>query len=121
MKKEEIGHFEEILSKKRKEILEELQDTEKKIRVSQQDSTSELSLCPIHSADIATDAETIEEEAFFVGNRSHLLEEIEYALKKISRGRYGICEDCGKEIEKKRLLHLPYARYCIKCMEEREK
>lgn len=43
------------------------------------------------------------------------LAEIEYALKKIRRGTYGICEACGKRISLKRLRAFPTARYCLKC------
>ena len=42
-------------------------------------------------------------------------EEIDDALNKIKRGRYGICESCGETIPKARLEALPYARLCIAC------
>ncbi len=46
---------------------------------------------------------------------------IEKALKKIEEGRYGICENCGKEISHKRLEAIPWAEYCIDCQELKEK
>lgn len=37
------------------------------------------------------------------------------ALEKISEGTYGICDDCGGEIDVKRLDKMPSSRYCIEC------
>lgn len=49
------------------------------------------------------------------------LENIESALKKIEQGRFGMCENCGDRIIKKRLKAVPYARFCIKCKAKMEK
>ena len=49
------------------------------------------------------------------------LNKIDEALRKIDEGTYGICEDCGTEIEEERLKILPFAIYCVDCMEQREK
>jgi len=43
------------------------------------------------------------------------LRNINLALKKIKKGRYGICEKCKKEIEIERLKVYPEARTCLKC------
>jgi RNA polymerase-binding transcription factor DksA len=43
------------------------------------------------------------------------VEDIDDALRKISRGRYGICEGCGELISKPRLEAMPFARLCIAC------
>jgi DnaK suppressor protein len=43
------------------------------------------------------------------------LQNIRLALKKIKKGKYGICEKCGKEIELKRLKTSPEAKLCLKC------
>lgn len=43
------------------------------------------------------------------------VEEIDDALRKIERGTYGICENCGELIPSARLEALPYARLCIAC------
>ena len=45
------------------------------------------------------------------------LKNINLALEKIEKGKYGICEKCGKEISKTRLLVVPEARFCRKCQE----
>ena len=43
------------------------------------------------------------------------LRNINLALEKIKKGKYGKCEECGKEIDDKRLKVLPAARLCMKC------
>lgn len=52
-------------------------------------------------------------------HRENLLK-IDEALRKLSEGTYGMCEDCGEEISKKRLQILPFAIYCTDCQERRE-
>ena len=43
------------------------------------------------------------------------LKNIDLALEKIKKGKYGKCEKCGKEIDEKRLKIYPEARFCLKC------
>ena len=43
------------------------------------------------------------------------LADTESALAKISAGKYGSCESCGKPIEPARLQVLPQARTCMNC------
>jgi DnaK suppressor protein len=43
------------------------------------------------------------------------LEEIERALARLADGRYGICENCGREIPRTRLFAQPTAIRCTAC------
>ena len=43
------------------------------------------------------------------------LKNIDLALEKIKKGKYGICEKCGKEIPEERLKVSPEARFCLRC------
>ena len=43
------------------------------------------------------------------------LKNIDLALEKIEKDKYGNCEKCGKEIDEKRLKISPEARFCLKC------
>jgi DnaK suppressor protein len=51
----------------------------------------------------------------------HKLEGVEGALRSIEKGKYGICERCGKEINPERLEVRPDATLCINCQAEVEK
>lgn len=47
------------------------------------------------------------------------LRDVNSALEKIGApsgsGEYGVCENCGKKIDEKRLMACPEARTCLKC------
>lgn len=47
------------------------------------------------------------------------LERVNKALSKIEKGIYGICEECGKAIDPKRLEVFAEARYCMECHKKR--
>ena len=46
--------------------------------------------------------------------------EIDEALSRIKIGTYGACENCGKPVEKARIVALPYSRMCISCQSKLE-
>lgn len=50
-----------------------------------------------------------------INQLSSTLDQINKALEKIEKGVYGVCEVCGKQINRERLEILPYARFCIEC------
>jgi len=46
------------------------------------------------------------------------LKDINLALDKIKKDKYGICEKCGKKISQSRLTAYPEARTCAKCQKK---
>jgi len=42
-------------------------------------------------------------------------------MRKINQGTFGLCDECGGEIEHARLLARPTATLCIGCKEEEER
>lgn len=46
---------------------------------------------------------------------------IEQALEALTRGDYGLCEDCDETINEKRLTLMPFTRWCVRCQAKREK
>ncbi len=49
------------------------------------------------------------------------LEELDESLRKIDEGTYGVCSNCGTEIDDARLKVEPFAEYCVACKKESEK
>lgn len=49
------------------------------------------------------------------------IQDIYAALKRIADGEYGICIDCGVEIESARLAAYPTAKRCMPCQVKRER
>jgi RNA polymerase-binding transcription factor DksA len=47
--------------------------------------------------------------------------DISAAQARLAAGRYGICIDCGRAIEKKRLEAYPSAKRCLADQQKREK
>lgn len=45
---------------------------------------------------------------------------IEDALERIEQGDYGLCTECGKQINDNRLKAIPYAAWCIDCASAKE-
>ncbi|MFQ6057669.1 MAG: TraR/DksA family transcriptional regulator [Anaerolineae bacterium] len=49
------------------------------------------------------------------------LESINYALRTLEKGTYGICERCGQKIDPARLKALPDTTLCVKCKMQLER
>lgn len=49
------------------------------------------------------------------------LVQIDAALARIEAGEYGICRDCGQEIDPRRLTAVPYALLCTECAARSER
>ncbi len=46
-----------------------------------------------------------------------LIREIKEALKLMDKGEFGVCASCEEDINPRRLLVYPTARYCAQCQE----
>lgn len=51
---------------------------------------------------------------------SATLQQIDAALERLEKGRYGMCGDCGEPIADARLRVLPFALRCTRCEGARE-
>ena len=65
-------------------------------------------------ADAGTATFEREKDLSIENNVRDLLHKIDRALKRMDDGTYGICDVCGKPIEKARVKALPYVDLCIK-------
>jgi DnaK suppressor protein len=50
-------------------------------------------------------------------NESRQLALIDEAIQRVDDKEYGECQNCGKEVNPKRLNAIPWARYCLECQE----
>jgi DnaK suppressor protein len=50
-------------------------------------------------------------------NDSRQIQLINEALERIEDEEYGLCQNCEKPINPKRLDAIPWARYCLSCQE----
>ena len=111
----ELARFKTIILEKRKEILEELQILkESMMDVTTGEYANENSTYSMHMEQ-GTDAMEREKTFLFASREGKFLNYLEDALKRIEKGTYGFCTDCGKLIEKERLEAVPHAQLCIRC------
>lgn len=122
LKKTDLAHYRKLLEIIRKKIVGDLAHLEKdSLNTSQRDASGDLSGYSLHMADQATDNFDREFNLGLVSSEQQILNQIDEALLRMDEGRYGVCETCSKPIVQKRLLALPYTRFCIKCQSEEEK
>jgi DnaK suppressor protein len=87
---------------------------------AQSDLTGEMGFDEEY-ADAGTATFERERDLSLVNNLRDLIERIDKALEKMDEGTYGLCDRCGKPIEKPRLKALPYANLCLKDKQAEER
>lgn len=114
MNKKELAKFKDILTQRKEELINQVQnDKEKGIAFDPDDLPDEVDLAASES-----------DQSMMLRLRDReriLLRKIDRALAKIDQGDYGTCESCGEAIGLKRLEARPVTDLCIDCKEEQEK
>jgi RNA polymerase-binding transcription factor DksA len=67
------------------------------------------------SEDQATDLENQDALGGIEYSGLQEIQQIKEALERIANGTYGVCAECGTDIDPKRLRALPNATRCISC------
>ena len=119
-KESDLRKFEELLMKKKKQLLEEMGILGEHYGDTVKESTGDLSSYSYHMADQGTDNHEREMSFMMASKSGRLVYHIDMALKRIKDGTYGVCHTCGKNITKARLEAVPHARYCIDCKSAEE-
>jgi len=83
---------------------------------SGQEAAGDITLMPLHQADLGTDTMNQELDEANATRVSQELAEIDAALERLKKTpeKFGICEDTGKDIPFERLDIIPWARTCEK-------
>ena len=109
----EITDLKERLLHERAELDEQLTTIEDtSFAVTQSDLSGDVGLDD-ESADAGTATFEREKDLSIEQNVRDLLQKIDRALERIDAGTFGVCERCGKPIEKARVKALPYVSLCI--------
>lgn len=106
--------FRKLLVKRHRELMRSYQTTKGDTRASTADGTEDY-------IDYAVSSYTREFSLSLTEMERHQLQMVEEALKRIERGEFGRCMQCGQEIPPKRLEVEPWARHCIRCQELEER
>jgi len=110
----DLEEFRASLERERSELQAQLAELEESSFSSSQSDVSGEMAFDEEYADSGTATFERERDLSLENNIRDLLEKIGKALVRLDDGTYGICERCGKPIEKARLKALPYANLCIK-------
>ncbi|MEX0834439.1 MAG: TraR/DksA C4-type zinc finger protein [Actinomycetota bacterium] len=112
--KKDLEGFKQRLLEEKAELEKQLAEIEESsFSTPQSDLSGEVSFDEEY-ADSGTFTFERERDLSIENNIRDLLAKIEKALVRIEDGTFGICERCGKPIEKARIKALPYANLCIK-------
>ncbi len=74
----------------------------------------------VNNAEDGTDAMTRNTELKKAALDEDQIKQIDAALVALGDGSYGFCQNCGHKIGTKRLLAIPFAKFCIQCQSDME-
>jgi len=112
--KKELDELRDRLLAERVELEEQLATLEENtFAASQSDMSGEVAFDD-ETADAGTATFERERDLSIENNVRDLLAKIDRAIRRMDAGTYGLCDRCGKPIEKARIKALPYVDLCIK-------
>jgi RNA polymerase-binding transcription factor len=112
--KKEIDDLRVVLLAEREQLEKQLSTIEENsFAATQSDISGEVAFDD-ETADAGTATFERERDLSIENNVRDLMQKIDRALERMDAGRYGICDRCGKPIEKARVKALPYVDLCIK-------
>ena len=113
MDKKKLKQYETQLSEQRNILLGLVERTEDYGREADDDVSQD-------PADKASNSYTKELLFSQSTNERNTLKLIDEAIVRLSDGEFGECQNCGEDIQPKRLDAIPWAAYCIRCQELQE-
>jgi DnaK suppressor protein len=118
----EVEQIKRLLVEKRRVLAGDVNTLEKAaLQDSRQDASGDLSKMPLDMADIGSDNYEQEFTLGLIETEQATLTEIDEALERIEKKKFGKCVACNGPIPKARLQAKPHAKYCIECKRREEK
>jgi len=113
---EQRSTLEKRLVEERQRVAERAGRHDDEIASSDQDG--DLTTYPLHLADEGTDTMEQEQDLLMRSRDGQHMALIDNALRKVYKesDRYGICENCGRDIPYERLEMVPWTRFCLECV-----
>lgn len=113
-------HYIALLMDLRKDFSEQFKYHQQEALTSKKDSAGERAGMATHMADLGSDNFRHDIELGLLSDEGDVLVMIDEALQRIADSEYGVCVECGCEINPERLDAKPYARFCTRCKERQE-
>lgn len=106
----QIEELKQILLERRESISNSINDSRESINCLKNTECND----EVDYAEVSSDSF---KEGIIANQQIKELNEIEDAIKRISKGTYGICEMCDESISIGRLRAKPFAKFCTPCRE----
>jgi len=113
--KADADFFRDLIVERRNNIARQLGLLTEATRNTVSDYSGDNSTYTLHMADQGTDAQEREKGFLLASREGRYLKYLDRALEMLKEGTYGTCQDCGDQIQKKRLELVPTAKLCIAC------
>ena len=109
-----LRHLEDRLKDRRRHLLKEVN-----LRLSKFNRSRECWVTD--TAEIASNIMEDNTVMSIAQGEAREINQIDSTLKKIEEGKYGVCDCCGRDINKHRLMAIPFVSLCVKCKEAEER
>lgn len=120
--KRELSDLKKRLLEEREELARQAAEIdESSFGGGQSELSGDLASFDEEFADAGTATFEREKDLSVSNNIRDLMDKIDRALERIDEGNYGLCERCGRPIEKARIKALPYATLCIRDKQAEER
>lgn len=117
LSKQKIEYFKEKLEKRKKDLegaLSHVGQKNPKIAGDWELTMADMNIMTADKNELADAFEQLENRAAIEDKLEGQLTLLEEALERIKKGKYGICETGGEQIEEERLEANPAAKNCIR-------
>ncbi|HIC44644.1 MAG TPA: RNA polymerase-binding protein DksA [Sulfurimonas sp.] len=108
MQEKELEFFKEQLLDAKEHILQNVNLASKELTgLQEQENNDDMDFASMRS-------DSMLEQVISDQQKAELLD-IEYALERIDKGNYNVCEMCSEPISMSRLKAKPHAKFCMTC------
>ena len=110
----ELEEFKTLILEKRKVVADDLVEAKEKAdEVLKNNSVN--AIYSSHIADAGSDQQEMEKNYYMMDRENTFLQYLNRALDMLDTGTFGICTNCGKLINKERLMEVPHTSSCFDC------
>jgi len=122
MKKKDLEYFKKLITDEQNKVLKDMGYLKETLLESTiRDASGDHSAYAFHMADQGSDTYDREKSFLLAARENKYLQGLLEALDRIKDGTYGVCQICGKDIEKERLEVVLVAKYHVDCKKKLEK
>ena len=121
MTQQDLDYFEKLLETKRTSIVKDLGTLQShSMQITSAESSGDLTYSD-HMPDLGNSTMEREKAFLFAARDGAYLDQIEAALMRIKKHKFGVCRTCKTPIPRARLEAVPTTEICVPCKEKQNK